>query len=302
MLEKEKFINQIEYESNLNKNELDYKNSQIQETNHRLNLKNSIIKDLESKLYNKENENQSINNSLKQANDEIKILKEHFDLKEKQFEEKEKEFNNQINSLKKNISQKEEKFNKKENELSNQINTLKEQNKHNEDKLSEMDSNITYKNIQIRIKDDELLDKSNKVNQLKKQTNNQISKLESNEYCIHCYKEKIENDHFEIEYLKKASIIKKLRLFEYLVLILKSNPREIGINYRLYKALKNSKCFDIGFYLNNNKDIIKSKWSNYFSPELHYVCNGFNEKRKFNKKYFNRNTKKELLNYLMNCD
>ena len=125
--------------------------------------------------------------------------------------------------------------------------------------------------------------------------------MESNEYCIHCYKEKIENNNLEIEYLKNSSIIKRLKVFEYLVLILKSNPKEIAINYKLYKALKNSKCFDIGFYLNNNKDIITSSWCKYFSPELHYVCNGFNEKRKFNKKYFNRNSKKELLTYIMKC-
>lgn len=301
VVEKEKTINRIKYESNLNKNELDYKNSQIQETNQRLNLKNSKIKDLESKLYNKENEIQTVNHSLKQVNSERKILKENLDAKEKEIEEKEKHFNTQINSLKKNIAQKEEDFNKKETELNKQITIIKQQNDYNDERLSEMDSNITYKNIQIRIKDEELLDTSNKLDQLKKQSNNQISRLESNEYCIHCYKEKIENNNLEIEYLKNSSIIKRLKVFEYLVLILKSNPKEIAINYKLYKALKNSKCFDIGFYLNNNKDIITSSWCKYFSPELHYVCNGFNEKRKFNKKYFNRNSKKELLTYIMKC-
>ena len=65
--------------------------------------------------------------------------------------------------------------------------------------------------------------------------------------------------------------------------------------------MKESKCFDIGYYLANNKDIQESNWCRYFSPELHYVCNGFGEKRKFNKKYFNRNSKKELLDYIINC-
>ena len=85
-------------------------------------------------------------------------------------------------------------------------------------------------------------------------------------------------------------------------LIFKSKPKEISLNIKLYQVLKNSKCFDIGFYLNKNKDLINSKWYKYFSPELHYICNGFNENRKFNKKYFNRNSKKELLDYLLKCD
>ena len=69
----------------------------------------------------------------------------------------------------------------------------------------------------------------------------------------------------------------------------------------MYKSLKNSKCFDIGFYLNNNPDLIESKWCKFFSPELHYVCKGFDEGRLFNKKYFNRNSKKELLKYILTC-
>ena len=53
----------------------------------------------------------------------------------------------------------------------------------------------------------------------------QLSKLDTNEYCISCYKEKIENNHLEIQYLKQDSFIKKLLSpFSYLYLILKSNP------------------------------------------------------------------------------
>ena len=65
--------------------------------------------------------------------------------------------------------------------------------------------------------------------------------------------------------------------------------------------MKDSKCFDVGYYLNKNNDLIESKWCKFFSPELHYVCVGFSEQRKFNKKYFNRNSKKELLVYLNDC-
>ena len=137
---------------------------------------------------------------------------------------------------------------------------------------------------------------------MKYQYSTQLSKLDTKEYCISCYKEEINNNHLEIEYLRKDTVTRKIiSPLSYVYLIFKSKPKEISLNIRLYKALKNSKCFDIGFYLNNNVDLINSKWCKFFSPELHYVCNGFYEQRKFNKKYFNRTSKEELLDYIINC-
>lgn len=272
--EKEKIIEDFEYKINQNENELEYKDSQIQETTHRLDLKDSKIKVLESKLYNKENEIQSSKDSLKQVNAQIESLKNDLDSKEVELDD-----------------------------ANNQIDVITKQNKINEDKLRAMGSDISYKNIQIRIKDAELLDKSNTLNHLKKQASSQMVKLENNEYCISCYKKEIENNNLEIQYLKDTSFSKRfLSLFDYLLIAFKSNPKEIPINFKLYRSLKNSKCFDIGYYLNNNKDIIESRWCKYFSPELHYICKGFDENRKFNKKYFNRNSKKELLEYILKCN
>ena len=103
--------------------------------------------------------------------------------------------------------------------------------------------------------------------------------------------------------MKNSNGIKKiLSPAAYLYLIFKSKPKEVSLNIKLYQTLKKSKCFDIGFYLNKNKDLINSKWCKYFSPELHYVCEGFKEDRLFNKRYFNTNSKKELLDYLLECD
>ena len=83
--------------------------------------------------------------------------------------------------------------------------------------------------------------------------------MNNKEYCIACYKEKISYNQFEIQYLKNKSLIKKIfNPISYLYLIFKSNPNELFLNYNLYKALKNSKCFDIGFYLKNNPDLLNS--------------------------------------------
>lgn len=103
----------------------------------------------------------------------------------------------------------------------------------------------------------------------------------------------------EIEYSKNNNLVKRLlNPLSYVYLILKSKPKEISVNLKLYRALKNNKCFDIGFYLQNNKDVLESKWCKYFSPQLHYVCCGFDEKREINKKTLKNMSKKESLDFL----
>ncbi len=250
--------------SNLYDEEINYKNSQLNNLDSKLSLKNTQIKNIESKLFNRETQ---INN----LNTQIISLKNELVNKNILFKDKERELNYQIKSLKSNICQKE----KIEEELANQLQI----------------SNDTIKN------------KQNELNLIKHQYTYQLSKLDNKEYCISCYKEEINNNHLEIQYLKKTPVVKKLlNPLAYLYLLFKSKPSEIFLNFKLYKALKNSKCFDIGYYLNNNKDVMDSVWCKYFSPELHYICKGFDEKREFNKKYFNRNSKKELLNYIILCD
>ena len=136
----------------------------------------------------------------------------------------------------------------------------------------------------------------NKIALLKSHYLKQFSKLNEKEYCINCYKEKIDNNNAEIEYLKRSNKLGKklINPLAYILIITKSKLREIGVNIKLYKTLKNSNCFDIGYYLKKYPDIPKSNWCKYFSPELHYVCKGFDENRKFNKKYYNNN-KKQLI-------
>ena len=150
---------------------------------------------------------------------------------------------------------------------------------------------------------DKEMEFNSQISNLNKQLTSQFSKIEHEKYCINCFKEEINNNRTEINYLKSNTLTRNiLSPFSYLYLVLKSKPKEVFINLKLLKILKSSKCFDIGFYLENNPDIKKSDWCKYFSPELHYVCKGFEEERTFNKKYFNRNSKRDLLNYLLNCE
>ncbi len=292
---KDNMISEYENIIKIHNAELDYKNSQIKGLDSKLNLKDSKIRNMESKLNNYETEindlnnqvvkfnevslqdkksNSELNNQLRDANSQINSLRSELDLKGHDFKNKELELNNQLR------------------DANSQINSLRSEL---DLKGQDFQKEFNSKNSQLSKKDEEL-------NKIKYQYSNQLSKLDAKEYCISCFKEEIDNNHLEIDYLKNTSLTKKiLNPLSYLYLIVKSNPRELSLNFKLYKALKNSKCFDIGYYLNKNKDIHESKWCKYFSPELHYVCVGFYEKRKFNKKYFNRNSKKELLDYIINC-
>ena len=278
-------IHDYENQIKLHNDEIEYKNSQIEGYDSKINLKDSQIKNIESKLVNKEHYINNLNNEIKNANTLITSLQSEINKNKREYNNKELTYTNQIslanseiNSLKSDISQK----TKIENDLKNKLKNANNQIKNKEKELNQTGTELKF---------------------IKHQYTKQLSKLENKEYCISCYQEEINNNHLEIEYLKKESFLKKiLSPFSYLVLIFKSKPSELSLNLKLYKALKNSKCFDIGFYLKNNSDILEGKWCKYFSPELHYICNGFDEKRKFNKKYFNRKSKSLLLDYLLKCE
>lgn len=282
--------------------EVEYKNSQIESFKNEINLKNAQIKKIEYTLVNNENEIKNLQNELKSTTKQITKLKSKINTEEinskneiKFLQEKLQNATNQENYLRKSLKTKENDFFIRETNLTSQLDTHLEE-------INKQKKEIAIKNKQLKIKETELKDKELSLKHITTQYTNQFSEIDNKKYCISCFKEEIDNKNLEIDYLKKRRLTRKLLSpISYLYLILKSKPKEIKLNLKLYKALKNSKCFDVGFYLNNNTDIQNSVWDNYLSPELHYICYGFSENREFNKKYFNRNSKKELINYLMEC-
>lgn len=303
--EKEKIIEDYKDKVRLHDNELSYKDSQINSVNSKLSLRNAQIKNLESKLINSEIEISNLTDELQIANAQLISLKDEINQEKKDFKKNKLNFDNQISdanslidSLKGDLSKKE----KIESELTEKLHNANIQIKNNDEQLVTDEIKLFKKDNQIKSTQNELKEIKNTLISIKNQYTAHLLDIDKNKYCISCYEEKISDNVLEIDYLKNNAVIRKiLNPFSYLVLILKSNPKEVSLDIKLYKVLKNSKCFDIGFYLRNNGDIMQSNWCKYFSPELHYVCNGFNEKRKFNKKYFNRNSKKELLEYILKC-
>ena len=83
----------------------------------------------------------------------------------------------------------------------------------------------------------------------------------------------------------------------YIYLIYKCKLFEIIINIKLFRILNITPYFDVGFYFARYPEIKETFCCKYFSPQLHYVCFGFNENKIFNPN-INCNTKTELYSKL----
>ena len=101
---------------------------------------------------------------------------------------------------------------------------------------------------------------------------------------------------FENEFLKNNS--RFYHLIPYFYLFFKSKPLELSLNIKLLRLFKKFNLLDIGFYLKENPELKNFLKYGRFSPELHYICYGFYEKRQFYKKIPIFTNKKELINYL----
>ena len=235
---------------------------------------------------------------IKNDGDIIKSLNIEIDDKNKLlsgYEEKIKMYDSEINYKNSQINNFDSKLSAKNSEIKHMESILT----NTELKINNQKDIIEQMNYQLSEKNNELKKKDCDLNLIKDKYNSQIFQLDNKNYCINCFKEEISNNHVEIQYLKKNSLIKKLlNPFSYIYLIFSSNFNEVPINFKLYNALKDSDCFNVGYYLKNNPDLENGKWFRYFSPELHYVCKGFNENRRFNKKQFNKSSKTELLKYI----
>lgn len=278
------------------------------DTNTNLTLK---IKEKDNLIHEKVTKINEISTSISDLKNEIKYINNELTNKNHTIRNNE----NKINELTANIT----KLNEKTAELINENdNILKKSNekikniqsKHDtllnelaslKGELSDLKSKMILKENDLNNEILKNRETENHLNLINKEYLHQLSKLDANSYFINCNKKEIENKDLEIKYLKNNNLVKRLmNPISYIYLILKSNPKEISINLKLYKALKNSDYFNIGYYLKNNKDIVKSKWCKYFSPQLHYVCYGFDEKREINYRYLKNISKEKLLDYLKN--
>ena len=260
---------------------------EIKEKNFILSRTQAYLFDLEYDLDNANNELKFLKNNRKNFENELnkRLQNKNFEIED--YKKSLLDKNTEIEVYKKTLLDKNteiEVYKKTLLDKNTEIDFLKREIIHDYNEIEE------YKKF--------VLDKNSEIDFLKSQNDLNLSNLKDKNNSIKYYEETISNQQVEISYIKNRTFFNKFSLFSYLYLIIKSKPYELLLNLKLYKLLKKSKCFNIGFYLNNNKDVLESKWINYHSPELHYVIFGFDEKRKINKKLEDITSKKEILEYI----
>jgi len=115
-------------------------------------------------------------------------------------------------------------------------------------------------------------------------------------------KTRLAEKDLEVEYYSQLSFSNKLfcGLNSYIYLILKSisSHQSISTNLNLYKILKNSDFFDLGYYL-KNKNLKGTRFYSGLNPILHYIFFGINENISINRKLnVESGDKKELVKIL----
>ncbi|WP_295613110.1 hypothetical protein [uncultured Methanobrevibacter sp.] len=263
---KDSELTNYENQLKIKNDEMKYKDSQIYNVESQMSLKETQIKSIESKLESKTYE-------AKSKDDKIMVKEKEMHLLNKKLKDKDYEIeivNNRLINLESTFLENKEKLENTQNQLNNANNQLKI--------LKEKQNNINLKDSKSL--DNKYSTDNNMQDSFESQNKRENSDIKNNE--------------------KFKSSKKFSNYLSYVYIIFKSKPNEIKTNIRLYNSFKDSDYFDSNYYLNKYPDISKGKFCKYFSPELHYVCNGFDEGRKFNNKSINKKNKKELLEFLKN--
>ena len=291
--DKDNQLKEYEDKIHIQNTQIEYNESKLNNIESQISLGETKILSAETKLINKDNEIKEIEMELSSKNDEIKDIERELSSKDDQIKDKEEE----LEFVNSQLLLKENELKTTKNRLINLENhflDVKKELNFTKRQLSEFQSNIGTSDDKLADFEDNFLDNFTDIKKELVEVQKQLSEVTnaSNEY-----KDNLISRDLEKEYLKNdAKLSKKIfSPLSYIYLVGKSKPNEIMTNIKLYRTLKNSECFDIGYYLNKYPDIPESNWCKYFSPQLHYVCNGFDEHRKFNDKDYNIKNKNELI-------
>ena len=290
--------------------EINYKNSQITALESKLDLKDTQIKNFEIKLYNAQIDSNKNNEKINNLSDEVNSLRGVVS----QRDESISDLSDEVNSLRGVVSQRDGNI----SDLNNQIISLKTNNLEKNRIVGEIKNKLNRANNQIsslnedlslneEIYNNGLFEFKNQINGFKMELNSlkeTLGLVRENEIELSNQiidgNQKISNKDVEISYLKNGAFLRMfLSPLVYFILIFKSGSKNILTNIKLYRKLKNSEYFDVGYYLNEYSDMSTNKWCKYFSPELHYVCVGLEEGRRCRKFCVNKSTE-DLLNEIMN--
>ena len=164
----------------------------------------------------------------------------------------------------------EEELGKYKSENETLKNDLESTKKEADEKISKYEDDLKNKTQEIEILNKKDVEQTNEIESLEKQNKESSEKLKLKEN--------------EVDYLKSKDNLtnKLLSPFAYAVILVKSKPKDISKNIKLYKSLKNNENFDVGYYLQKYPKVKESKIFNMFSAELHYTCVGLDHGLKIN--------------------
>lgn len=273
------------------KHEINEKDNQLKDYEDKINIQNSQIiykdsklKNIESQINLEETKIQSVQSKLLNKDYEIKFKEEELEFVNSQLLTKE----NELTKTKNRLLNLEGNFLRIKDDLNLKISSQA-------DELEHVNSQLLTKEKELKETKDKLIKSEYDFSEINKElveVKNQSNKYNNDLIC-----KDVENKYLKNDNKLSKKLISPLA---YIYLAGKSNPNEIVTNIKLYRTLKRNNCFDIGYYLTKYPDISKSDWCKYFSPQLHYVCIGFDENRKFNENEYNNKNRKELLKDIEN--
>lgn len=197
----------------------------------------------------------------------------------------------------------------------NKLNELNQELTAKDEELASLREDVSVKDNQLDSLKNDVISIKDEVKSLEKELNiitseknilnegyNELHQIAKDSFDLLEVKDNIIADkNKELEYYKSHG-----NLFDryvssplariYLFVVSKRSERDI--NFNLYDLIKDLDWFNRGYYLSENKDISRLKWVKIFSPELHYVCHGFDEGRHPNRESNKANSKKDLVKFL----
>lgn len=224
-------------------------------------------KDLKEQISEITRNNKEIEQYKKQLNTHIKQIQEN-DKQIKQYQE-------EIEQQKQKIDENNHILNQYKHDQEEVINKQKTQLTQKDDIINEQIQTITDKDMEIQHNKEEIHQKQDAIIKLQKEN-------KAKNIYLKKYEKQIRDDKTTQQYIHFTGKFKKklLRPLPYLYILLKAKDKLKSLKiYRQLVKIDNN-YFDVGYYLNSNKDVERKKWCKILTPQTHYMVFGIREKRK----------------------
>lgn len=200
----------------------------------------------------------------------------------KEIEMYKTELNQHIEQIQQNnqeIQQYQKELQQQKQEITKNNKEIQQYKQKQENIIQTQDKTIQKQQQTIQNKTKQIQEKNNKTKQQKNEIKIQKQTIQNKQHIIEIQQKRNKNQQTTIQYYQQKHGLKQ-KILPYIYILLKSKQKTTSI--KLYKKLKNNTYFNIGYYLNKNKDINNKKWTQKLTPLTHYITYGINEKRKPN--------------------